>query len=105
MPNGESKNWIRFQLTLESFYVLYGKWPTTIRLCPFFIDELQERFSPEDFQKLQSKIKLIPDQDNSFLAYDELGNRFDYVRGTCPRGRTSVKAIDWLQISEPDYYD
>ena len=44
MPNGESKNWIRFLITLERFYILYGKWPTVIQLYPFFIDELQKNY-------------------------------------------------------------
>jgi len=35
MPNGESKNWKRFLMTLERFYILYDKWPTVIHLSPF----------------------------------------------------------------------
>ena len=104
MPNGESKNWIRFRLTLESFYVLHGKWPTVIHIYPFFITELQEKLSKEDFQKLQSKIKLVPDEDSPFLSLDELGNSFDYNRGKCPEGELAVRAIDWLEINEPDYH-
>ena len=106
MPNGESKNWIRFQMTLERFYILYGKWPTVIHLYPFFIDELQNKLSIEDFQTLQSKIKIVPDENNPFLCFDESGDKYDYARGdTCPNKHASVKAIDWLQISKPDYYD
>ncbi len=41
MPNGESKNWIRFQVTLESFHSIYGHWPSVINLYPFFIEELK----------------------------------------------------------------
>jgi len=106
MPNGESKNWIRFLITLERFYILYGKWPTVIHLYPFFIDELQKKLSTKDFQTLQSKIGLDPDEKNPFLCCDERGNKYDYARGDiCPNKHSSVMAIDWLKISEPDYYD
>lgn len=105
MPNGESRNWIRFLLTLESFYILYGKWPTVIHLYPFFITEIQEKLSKQDFQILQSKIKLEPDEDSPFLTFDELGNKFNYSREKLPKGRLPVQAIDWLKINRPDYHD
>jgi hypothetical protein len=106
MPNGESRNWIRFLITLERFYILYGAWPTVIHLYPFFIDELQKKLSIEDLKTLQSKIRLEPDQENPFLCFDKEGNKYDYARGDdCPNNPISVRAIDWLQISEPDYYD
>jgi len=105
VPNGESKNWIRFLITLESYHVLYGHWPTEIHLYPFFIDELRGKLSAEDFRKLQSKIKLEADQDNPFLSLDDQGKRFDYVREKGPRKHPKLKAIDWLGIREPDYED
>jgi len=105
MPNGESKNWIRFLLTLESFYILHSKWPTVIHLYPFFITELQTKLTKEDFQILLSKIKLEPDEDNPFLSFDELGNRFDYAREKFLKGKPAVRAIDWLKINKPKYYD
>jgi hypothetical protein len=106
MPNGESKNWIRFIITLESFYNLHENWPSSIHLYPFFIKEIEEKLSLEDFQNLQSKISLVADQSNPFLAIDEEGNRFDYARGeSCPQTSKTIKALEWLQINEPDYYD
>lgn len=84
MPNGESRNWIRFLSTLEGYFALYGKWPTSIRLYSFFIKELQEKLSDEDFHRLQEKIKLIPDDDNPFLSSDEAGRTYDYSRQACP---------------------
>ena len=105
MINGESRNWIRFQLTLEAFYTLYNKWPTTIRLYSFFIEELREKLSGNDFQRLQDKIQMIPDDDNPFLASDDEGNEFDYCRGSSPDGLPPERALDWLQVEEPDYYD
>jgi hypothetical protein len=106
MPNGESRNWIRFIITLETFYRLYGKWPTVIHLYSSFIDELQNKLSTKDFQTLQSKIRLDPDETNPFLCFDEKDNKYDYARGDiCPKKDSSVRAIKWLNISEPDYYD
>jgi len=106
MPNGESRKWIRLLITLESFHALHGDWPSTIHLYPSFVAELRENLSAEDFQKLQSKIKLKPDEDWPFLALDEGGNRFDYRNEPTPDGRDSqTNAIDCLGISEPDYYD
>lgn len=105
MPNGESKNWIRLMITLESFYILYGDWPTMIHLYSFFIDELKTMLSSEDFIKLQSKLELISDDENPFLALDKAGNRFDYSRCSPPKGEPKLRAIDWLNIKEPDYYD
>jgi hypothetical protein len=105
MPNGESKNWIRLQITLESFYILYDRWPLVIHVYPFFIRELEQKLSEEDFRKLQSKIRLVPDEDNPFLALDDSGNRFDYANEESPDRHESVRAIDWLGVREPDYYD
>jgi hypothetical protein len=106
MPNGESKNWIRFIITLESFYGLYGNWPSTIHLYPFFIEEIEKKLSPEDFQHLQSKLTIIADEGNPYLALDAAGNRFDYTMGKpSPPRDVLIKAIDWLEINEPDYYD
>lgn len=105
MPNGESKNWIRFQITLENFYVLHGKWPSVIHVYPFFIDELQQKLSVEDFERLQSKIKLEPDKENPFYSFDEVGNKYDYASDACQNDHPSVRAIDWLGINRPEYYD
>jgi len=105
MINGESRNWIRFLITLESFYTIYGKWPSTIRLYPFFIEELQTKLSLADFNTLQNKIHLIADEENSFYAADEFGNSFSYMRESPPERNSLYKAIEWLNINEPHYYD
>ena len=105
MPNGESKNWIRFQLSLESFRGLYNHWPTKISVYSFFIEELKEKFSSEDFNKINSKIKLIPDDDHPFLCCDDLGNKFDYSRDSSPKEFSNKRATDWLEVEEPNYYD
>ena len=106
MPNGESKTWIRFQITLESFYTLYNCWPTSISLYQFFIDELHNKLSSDDREKLHAKITLIPDDDNPFVASDDTGNKYDYARGQeVPEKRLPQRAVDWLDISRPHYYD
>ena len=85
---------MRFLVTLESLHAVYGDWPSVIHLYPFFIDELRKKLSAEDFQKLQSKIRIEPDEDRPFLALDEVGNKFDYAQESTPRNR------DPLQNSE-----
>ena len=105
MPNGESKNWIRFLGALEGFYIMYGRWPEVIHMPPFFIRDLQEKLSEADLNKLQAKIKLVRDQDNPFCAYDDKGNEYDYSRVRGPIERPAVRAIDWLEINEPQYED
>lgn len=105
MPNGESKNWIRLLTTLESFYALHGRWPTIIHLCSSFIDQLEEKLSKKDFERLQSKIKLVPDEDNPFQAFDADGNEFNYTRDISPEGGPSANAFVWLNVYEPAYDD
>jgi hypothetical protein len=105
MPNGESKNWLRLQMALGSFYILYGNWPTIIHLYPFFIEELQKKLSKSDFERLQSKIKLVPDEDNPFLCFDENGNIYSLGKDGPQDGHAAIRAMEWLSINEPDYYD
>ena len=106
MPNGESKNWIRFQITLESFFFRFGHWPSEIRLTPSFIGELEEKFSTADFGKIRSKIRLTPDAENPFLALDDMGNRHDYrLSGSVAPVDILGSAQTWLGVNEPEYYD
>ena len=106
MPNGESRNWIRFLITLESFHFLYGNWPSTINLHPFFIAELEEKLPKEDFEKLRDKIVLKPEEENPFMASGEGSNTFDYAREGIPEGmKFQNRALAWLNIEAPDYED
>ncbi len=106
MPNGESRNWSRLLITLESFFSLYGEWPSTMHLDPLFISELQTKLSIEDFRALQDKIAIKPDEENPFLASGEGGNTFDYAREGIPEGtKLQNKALSWLNIRPPDYED
>ena len=61
MPNGESKNWIRFCGAIDGFRANYKSWPNRVRVPNFFIEELRTVLSPESFAKLESKIFLITD--------------------------------------------
>lgn len=106
MPNGESKNWIRFKIALEEFWQHYNTWPTSIHLYGFFIEELSEKLSESDYKKLQSKIKLISDDENPFLAFDESGNNSRYdSTPKVPAKNHPPNVLGWLEIEEPSYCD
>lgn len=106
LVNGESRNWIRFQITLSAFRTIFGHWPTKIKLYSFFIDELKEKLSTSDFSKLCGKIEILEDDKNPFLATDDQGNSFDYARArNIPEVSEDIDPWEWLGISEPDYYD
>ena len=73
MPNGESKNWIRFQITLESFFFRFGHWPSEIHLYPSFIAELEEKFSAADFGKFSRRsgsrpMRTVPSSRSTTLG-------------------------------------
>jgi hypothetical protein len=84
---------------------MHGNWPSKIHLYPFFIDELRDKLSPAEFQRLESKVTLIPNENKPFMAFDEAGNRFDYQRQRSPERDRDNRAIDWLEVNEPDYED
>lgn len=105
MPNGESKNWVRFIITISKFYALYGKYPTQIFLQKFFIEELEEKLSEEDLLKLKSKIELIADDNKPFLAKGSEGNMLQYGSEGYSLEINQTKTKKWLDIQEPDYYD
>jgi len=105
MPNGESKNWIRFCAAIEGFRGRYGCWPSSIKVPVFFIDELQNVLSENDFMKISSMITLIGDDSGfAFVAEDESGNQYNYEKEGFSNERPDNRAIDWLGV-KPDYYD
>ena len=65
----ENKNWVRFKITLESFYVLHGRWPSRISLYPLFIKELQDK-RDELLEKMDNKSSdsLDISQVNKYVA-------------------------------------
>ena len=103
MPNGESKNWIRFCAAIDGFRSRYGKWPTAVRVLDFFPDELKSVLSGSDHAKLLSKIKVIGD-NSPFIAVDESGNAYDYGREGFPNLKLNVRASEWLGVT-PNYCD
>jgi hypothetical protein len=103
MPNGESKNWIRFCAAIEGFRSRYGKWPSTVKVLDFFPDELERVLSEADHAKLLSKINVIGD-DSPFVAIDESGNSYDYGHEGFSEKESDIQASDWLDVN-PDYYD
>jgi hypothetical protein len=105
MPNGESKNWIRLCITLEGYRSFYGRWPETISLTPDFIEELQNKLTTSDFEKLQSKLKLIPDDTKPFECHDKMGNQFTYSKGLKTVNKNQHNPIKWLNITPPEYFD
>jgi hypothetical protein len=103
MPNGESRNWIRFCAVIEGFRARYKKWPTKVRVPETFIEELQEVLTKESFEKLLSKITLIGDE-SPYIAEDKEGESYNYGLEGFSGSQPDLKASDWLDV-QPDYYD
>jgi hypothetical protein len=77
MPNGESKNRIRFLAAIEGFRARFGKWPSRVRIPSYLLEDLQARLAPEEFSVLEAKIKLVCD-GSPMIAEDDFGNTYDY---------------------------
>jgi len=103
MPNGESKNWIRFCAAIDGFRAKYEHWPLSVGVPLFFIDELKSVLTEKDQTKLASKIDIIGD-DSTFNAFDNSGNFYDYGKKGFSQKEPDIRAENWLDV-EPDYYD
>lgn len=103
MPNGESKNWVRFCAAIDGFRADYKSWPNRVRVPKFFIEELKTVLSPESFAKLESKINLIGDESH-FIAEDGTGRSFNYEFDRFSKIKLDIRAYEWLGVN-PDYYD
>ena len=103
MPNGESKNWVRFCVAIDGFRANYKSWPNRVRVPNFFIEELRTVLSPESFAKLESKINLIGDESH-FIAEDGAGRSFNYEFQGSSIIKPDVRAFEWLGV-DPDCYD
>ena len=103
MPNGESKNWVRFCGAIDGFRSHYKSWPNRVRVPKFFIEELRTVLSPESFAKLESKINLIGDESH-FIAEDGAGRSFNYEFQGSSKIKPDIRAFEWLGV-DPDYYD
>jgi len=103
MPNGESRNWIRFCGAIDGFRCWYKRWPEAVKVPEFFPDELEEKLSEEDQLLLAEKIHIIGD-GSSYIAMDESGNSYSYGHEGFSNDKPDIRAQDWLGIM-PDYYD
>lgn len=108
MPNGADRDFVRFISCIASFKAKFNSWPTRIRVDPDFVRELREVMTPQDYQKMSQKIKLIPDNSNPFdgtyIAEDEDGDAYDLLRERHGRhGYEKRHVLDWLGIEWPDY--
>lgn len=103
MPNGESKNWVRFCIAIDGFRANYKSWPDRVRVPKFFIEELRTVLSAESLAKLESKINLIGDESH-FIAEDGAGRSFNYALQGSSIIKPDVCAFEWLGV-DPDYDD
>lgn len=103
MPNGESKNWIRFCAAIDGFRARYNYWPQSARVLDFFPDELKRVLSKEDYAQLKSKIEIIGD-NSPFIATDETGKTYNYGEEGFSNKKPDIRAQDWLGVT-PEYYD
>ena len=103
MPNGESKNWIRFCAAIDGFRCRYKSWPDSVRVPTFFPAELKKVLSKKDQSNLASKIQIIGD-DSPYIAMDESGNIYNYDIDGFSNEKPDIQAQDWLDVT-PDYYD
>ena len=98
MPNGGSKNWIRFCAAIDGFRCRYGKWPRLVRVPTFFSDELKIVLSEQDQSVLSTKIRIIGD-GSPFIAMDESGNSYDYGEEGFSDERPDIQADVWLDVT------
>lgn len=105
MPNGKSRNWIRFLASLEGFYVTHGQWPDRAYVYLEFIEELKIIMKPADFDRLKGKLKLIPDAEATFKCEDDQGRSYDYGKQGFAKAEAKPSTMEWLAVSEPDHED
>ena len=98
MPNGFDKNWIRLCFAIDGFRRTYGKWPTCVRIHPACLNNLREHvFTPDDFEKLQSKIELVADPNVGMEAEGDGDKRYDYGKDGFSE-RPDLTASEWLGV-------
>ncbi len=98
MPNGSHKNFVRLCTAIDSFRNRYGHWPTRVRVFPGIIDNLRSLFAnEEEFNKLTSKVKLIPDEA-PFIAEDEEGNSYNFAVEGALREKGAPSPAKWLDV-------
>lgn len=110
MPNGESRNFIRFLRSIAVFRGKFRKWPSKIRLDDSFIREIQEVMDKTDYDILQEKIKIIPDSSNPwdgiYAPEDDEGNKLDLMNVKQNEDDEFISkevVLNWIGIKFPDY--
>ena len=87
----------RMLITFDGFHKKHGHWPTKYRLPRSALDGLRDSFlTPLGFQLLNSKLRLVTEDDMIHVAEDDAGLVFDYDRdhGTYDKARSA--ADEWL---------
>ncbi len=105
MVNGESRNWIRLLNGIKNFYAAFGLWPARVYVYPFFVEELRQIMKPGEFESLNAKIELIPEQDATFRFKDDAGHSYDYGREGVVENFPKPDALAWMNVSWPDYHE
>jgi hypothetical protein len=68
-----------------------------MRLDPGYADEFRNfLLAPEDFERLQIKIVLIPEPDATFVAEDDSGQSYNYAAEKLHLNRHDIDAQGWL---------
>jgi hypothetical protein len=99
MTNGHDRSWVRFCLAVGGFRGKHGSWPSRMRLDPRCIEEFRDTLlSPADFEKLQTKVRLIPEAGAAFVAEDEQGRTYSSDPESPRREREDLDAEEWLGV-------
>jgi hypothetical protein len=70
-----------------------------MRLDPGYVEEFRDSLlSPADFEKLKTKVELIPEADAPFIAEDDQGRTYSYGTETLHWERDDIDAKGWLGI-------
>jgi hypothetical protein len=99
MPNGHDRDWVRFCLAVGGFRAKHGSWPTRMRLDPRSLETFRTSLlSPADFEKLQAKVRLIPETDASFVAEDEQGRTYSQASESHHGEPEEFDPQEWLGV-------
>ena len=79
----------------------YNRWPTTIRLFPRTLSDLQQHlFTPKTFQKIEERLQFVPDEA-PIVAEDDQGAQYSYGDEGFSRVEPDIDERTWLGVS-PD---
>ena len=98
MPNGETRNWVRFCAAIDGFRQRFERWPTKVAVDPVIYEDLQWMFSEKAFRELNSRVRLDVRQGAMIAAEDGEGHVYDYGEEGFPSERPQPSAGDWLGV-------